>query len=45
MQVIGLLTNRDAAIAQIAEHFGVHYMTVSRAVRDFEDQAHKMLEC
>jgi transposase-like protein len=25
------------AMAEIGEHFGVHYMTASRAVRQFED--------
>ena len=48
--------DRDQAIAQaylsgaytmaeIGRHFGVHYMTVSRAVRKFEEDRKKMLEC
>lgn len=27
---------RAYTVAEIGEHFGVHYMTVSRAVRQFE---------
>lgn len=48
--------NRDEAMAQaylagaytmaeIGLHFGVHYMTVSRAVRKFEVSRKEMLEC
>ena len=29
-------------MAQIGEHFSVHYMTVSRAVRKYEDSESKM---
>ena len=32
-------------MAEIGRHFGVHYMTVSRAVRKFEEDRKKMLEC
>jgi len=32
-------------MADIGQHFGVHYMTVSRAVRRFEECQRKMLEC
>ena len=32
-------------MAQIGQHFGVHYMTVSRAVRKFEQKRKAMLEC
>jgi transposase len=33
-------------MADIAEHFGVHYMTVSRAVRGFEGETRgEMFEC
>ena len=32
-------------MAEIGQFFGVHYMTVSRAVRKFEGSQHGMLEC
>jgi len=32
-------------MAEIGRFFGMHYMTVSRAVRKFEGNPHEMLEC
>ncbi len=32
-------------MAEIGEHFGVHYMTVSRAVRKYKANLKEMLEC
>jgi transposase len=32
-------------MAEIGEHFGVHYMTVSRAVKMFEGGNGSMYEC
>ncbi len=32
-------------MAEIGQHFGVHYMTVSRAVRKHEANRKEMLEC
>jgi putative transposase len=32
-------------MAEIGQHFGVHYMTVSRAVRKHEARQKGMLEC
>lgn len=32
-------------MAEIGKHFGVHYMTVSRAVKQFEKKQKEMLQC
>ena len=32
-------------MAEIGKHFGIHYMTVSRAVQKFEKKQKEMLQC